>query len=86
MFSEKTGLIEGIVVRGETDYRHSDSGDCNVVNRKPEDGGRGEDVIKISRILPSLDAAAKAPLDLGAAADALDPKIRTIGSALDGLR
>ena len=92
MFDEKTKLVVGIVVRGETDFRTSDSGDCNVYNRMPPDAGRGEDVIKIYLILPYLDAAAgssqAAPVktDLGAAADGLDSKVRAVEASLDGRR
>lgn len=84
VFNEKTKLVEGIVVRGETDFRPSPSGDCNVYNVKPQNGGRGEDVVKISRILPSLDAAAKR--GLGAGLEGVEPRIRAVETSLDGRR
>lgn len=39
-----TGVLEGILVRGETDYINQ--GSCFVSNVVPNDGGRGEDVTK----------------------------------------
>lgn len=43
VFNAQTGLVEGILVRGQKDYRKTASG-CSVVNQYPENGGRGEDV------------------------------------------
>lgn len=39
-----TGILEGILVRGETDYVNM--GTCFLSNVVPNDGGRGEDVTK----------------------------------------
>ncbi len=39
-----TGILEGILVRGETDFVNS--GSCFESNVVPDDGGRGEDVTK----------------------------------------
>lgn len=39
-----TGILEGILVRGETDFINR--GDCFESNVVPSDGGRGEDVTK----------------------------------------
>ncbi len=49
VFNHKTGEVEGILVRGETDYVQSDRG-CMVSNKCPVDGCRGEDVTYITNI------------------------------------
>lgn len=48
VFNAKTGVVEGILVRGETDYVYK--GDCRVSNVCASDGCRGEDVTKLSSI------------------------------------
>ncbi|MDO8804267.1 MAG: trypsin-like peptidase domain-containing protein [Elusimicrobiota bacterium] len=48
VFSAKTGVIEGILVRGENDYVYQNG--CRVSNVCPSDGCRGEDVTKLSSI------------------------------------
>ncbi len=55
VFNARTGLVEGILVRGETDYERSKDG-CMVSKVCPNDGCRGEDVTRIS------SATAKLPL------------------------
>ena len=45
----KTGIVEGILVRGDTDYSRSSEG-CMVSVYRPQDGGRGEDVTRINII------------------------------------
>jgi hypothetical protein len=45
--------VEGILVRGDTDYVSSPEG-CRVSNRVPDNGGRGEDVTLIGNIKASL--------------------------------
>lgn len=52
VFNAKTGLIEGILVRGETDYVYR--GGCRVSNVCTDDGCRGEDVTKISVVNENL--------------------------------
>lgn len=44
VINPETGLTEGILVRGDTDF--ISLGDCFVSNVVPNDGGRGEDVSK----------------------------------------
>lgn len=39
------GIVEGVLVRGETDFTTTTRG-CNVVRRCAEDGCRGEDVVR----------------------------------------
>lgn len=46
VFNASSGLIEGILVRGETDFVKQ--GSCNVSNVCKEDSCRGEDITKIS--------------------------------------
>ncbi|MFI5348359.1 MAG: trypsin-like serine peptidase [Elusimicrobiota bacterium] len=55
VFNSETGLVEGILVRGETDY--VEKGDCHVSNVCPADGCRGEDVTKISSVADKIPAA-----------------------------
>lgn len=47
VFNARTKLIEGILVRGDTDFVVSPAG-CRVAAVMPQDGGRGEAVTKIS--------------------------------------
>jgi len=44
VFNQATGVVEGILVRGELDYL--DTGSCFVSNTVSNTGGRGEDVAK----------------------------------------
>lgn len=54
VFNAHSGELEGILVRGETDYEPTNLG-CSI-SKKCEIGGcRGEDVSKISAILPFLE-------------------------------
>jgi V8-like Glu-specific endopeptidase len=53
VFNVKTSEVEGILVRGETDYVRDPALGCMVSNFCPEDGCRGEDVTYITNI-PSL--------------------------------
>ncbi|MBD65998.1 MAG: peptidase [Halobacteriovoraceae bacterium] len=48
VFDANTGVIEGILVRGETDY--ISRGGCRVSNEVSDDAGRGEDVTYILNI------------------------------------
>ncbi|UPT74636.1 MAG: serine protease [Elusimicrobiota bacterium] len=55
VFNARTGLVEGILVRGETDYVYR--GSCRVSNVCTNEGCRGEDVTKIDVVnekLPGL--------------------------------
>jgi hypothetical protein len=55
VFNAATGLVEGILVRGEQDYVQK--GDCRVSNVCPADGCRGEDVTKIAAVADKIPAA-----------------------------
>ena len=46
VFNEETGLIEGVLVRGDNDY--VEKGNCMVSQLNADNGGRGEDVTKAS--------------------------------------
>ncbi len=46
VFNENTGEIEGILVRGETDFRYKNG--CYVTNVCDSNGCRGEDVTRVS--------------------------------------
>jgi len=57
VFNATTGLIEGILVRGDTDYVYDSSQGCQVSNVIGNSVGRGEDVTLIGNIkeLMALD-------------------------------
>ena len=46
----RTGIVEGILVRGDTDYTQSESGPCMVSVHRDQEGGRGEDSTRITNI------------------------------------
>ncbi|MBC97424.1 MAG: peptidase [Halobacteriovoraceae bacterium] len=53
VFNSRTGVIEGILVRGETDYARN--GSCTVSYRCSNDGCRGEDVTRITNVAEILN-------------------------------
>lgn len=59
VFNSESGLIEGILVRGENDFVYKDG--CRVSNVVPTDGGRGEDVTKVSELASAIPGSAAAP-------------------------
>ena len=52
VFNATTGLVEGILVRGEADF--VSRGGCRVSNRCADDQCRGEDVTSIAEVLKAL--------------------------------
>jgi hypothetical protein len=58
VFNGRTGVVEGILVRGETDYVYK--GNCRVSNVCAATGCRGEDVTKLSSITSPFTKAAMA--------------------------
>jgi len=52
VFNAKTGLIEGILVRGEQDF--APSGNCYVSKNCQEEFCRGEDITRISLVAPVI--------------------------------
>lgn len=56
VFNAQTGVVEGILVRGERDFTWING--CRVSNVCPDDGCRGEDSTRIDRIEPYLPKSA----------------------------
>ncbi len=54
VINQVTGLIEGILVRGETDYLNM--GTCFMSNVVSDSGGRGEDCTKITNFVDNIPA------------------------------
>lgn len=52
VFNSATGLVEGVLVRGEMDFRYVNG--CRVSNACTDGACRGEDVTLIERVLPHL--------------------------------
>lgn len=52
VFNARTGLVEGILVRGENDYVWKNG--CRVSQQCDDDACRGEDVTRVSSVVPSL--------------------------------
>ena len=50
VFNATTGLVEGILVRGDQDYKYDRVKKCQVSNVIVSSGGRGEDVTLITNI------------------------------------
>ncbi|MBF0359780.1 MAG: trypsin-like peptidase domain-containing protein [Oligoflexia bacterium] len=50
VFNAQTREVEGILVRGDNDYVMAPSGNCFISNVCPDDGCRGEDVVKITSV------------------------------------
>lgn len=50
VFNTQTGEVEGILVRGENDYVYDSALGCQVSNKCPDTGCRGEDVTYISNV------------------------------------
>ncbi|MGE0764755.1 MAG: serine protease [Bdellovibrionales bacterium] len=52
VFNVSTGEVEGILVRGETDFKYQ--GSCRVSNTCDQNGCRGEDVTRIEHVRAAL--------------------------------
>lgn len=50
VFNAKTGEVEGVLVRGDTDYLYDSKRGCRYSNVNNDAGGRGEDVTYITNI------------------------------------
>ena len=50
VFNAHTGMVEGVLVRGENDYNYDFQNACYRINTCQNDGCRGEDVTRITRI------------------------------------
>lgn len=55
VFNAVTGLVEGVLVRGEMDYIYQNG--CRVSNRCADNACRGEDVTLMERVIPVLKTA-----------------------------
>lgn len=51
----RTGIVEGILVRGDQDYTRDETGTCAVSVHRDQDGGRGEDVTRITNLKDFLN-------------------------------
>lgn len=90
VFNAKTGLVEGVLVRGEQDYVYKPGADCRVSNRCPDDGCRGEDVTRIANVIahmPGAAVASQAPArvaPLGAAVERVLSRYAQQSPSFDG--
>lgn len=50
VIDSRTGIVEGILVRGDHDYTKSTNESCMVSVHRDQNGGRGEDVTRITKI------------------------------------
>jgi len=75
VFNAATLLVEGILVRGENDYVWK--GNCQVSNKCPADGCRGEDVTKLSAVLSTLPARSRSEASVA--------RVTPIGEALQAV-
>lgn len=55
VFNAETGVVEGILVRGENDYNYDAAQGCRVSNRCTDEGCRGEDVTRITNVRALMD-------------------------------
>ena len=55
VFNANTGVVEGILVRGEKDYVNAPGRRCKISNVVAQNRGRGEDVTYITNIAELLD-------------------------------
>ena len=55
VFNATTGVVEGILVRGATDYVYDSNQGCRVTNVIADNAGRGEDVTYITNIKELLN-------------------------------
>ena len=76
VFNAETGLVEGILVRGEQDYTYK--GSCRVSNVCENGACRGEVVTKIANVADKIPSA----LHRGRLAE-LEPRIASVLAALD---
>lgn len=75
VFNSSTKEIEGILVRGESDFIYDIDKQCRRSNKCDNDSCRGEDVVRISSILEHISASDLDPLPLRLPATLLIPPI-----------
>ena len=56
VFNATTGVVEGILVRGDQDYVWADGRSCRISNRIGNDEGRGEDVTLIKNVTELMNS------------------------------
>jgi V8-like Glu-specific endopeptidase len=61
VFNATSGVVEGILVRGETDYTYDSEQGCRVSNQVANDAGRGEDVTLITKVVGLPEQAQEQP-------------------------
>lgn len=61
VFNSRTGLVEGILVRGEADF--TSQGNCTVSKVCTEDKCRGEDITRIAMAQPFIPADSNGPIE-----------------------
>ncbi len=54
VFNSQSGLVEGVLVRGEVDYKLDERRNCNVSFRCSDHSCAGEEVVKITELLEYL--------------------------------
>lgn len=55
VFDAETGIVEGILVRGENDYVYDSAQGCRVPQQCTNDSCRGEDVTRVTNIKALMD-------------------------------
>jgi len=63
VFDTETGIVEGILVRGETDYTFDSRRGCRVSYLCPNDGCRGEDVTRITNVTALMEIVKGASIE-----------------------
>jgi V8-like Glu-specific endopeptidase len=51
VIDSKTGIVEGILVRGDDDYQKTEDDDCKITVHREQNAGRGEDVTRITNLI-----------------------------------
>lgn len=54
VIDSKTGIVEGILVRGDDDYQKNADDICRIPVHRDQNGGKGEDVTRITNLLQYL--------------------------------
>ena len=83
VFNTVTGLIEGILVRGDTDFEVAPGGGCYAMAVYPQNGGRGEDVSRVSALGAFIPAPAAGSKSAGTAFRDVNAVVRTTTGQYD---
>ncbi len=79
VFNAATNLIEGILVRGDEDFQSTPAG-CTTVAVYPQNGGRGEDVTKVS----ALESFIPTPGKKSGSTETISRDMKTVIEAPEG--